>query len=75
MTEVSRSQTLRDNERIKHFAGAVTAWANALVIGGFGAMIVEQKMMLGPTLGILGGFVVVWICSMVLTMLKAQGEI
>jgi hypothetical protein len=30
--EISRSEMLRDNERIKHFAGAVTAWSNALVI-------------------------------------------
>lgn len=75
MADGSRSQTLRDNERIKHWTGALSAWGNALVIGGFGKMVVDQKLELVPSLGILGGIVVLWMGSTVLTMLVAEGEI
>lgn len=75
MVEVSRSQTLRDNERLKHFAGAVTAWANALVIGGFTKMALERAVSgVGLTMIAAGG-VMVWLCSLGLTMLMAEGEI
>ncbi len=75
MSEISRSQTLRENERIKHFAGALTAWANSLVVGGFGAMAVAENFEIGPIAGILLGFMMLWISSIVLTMLQADGEI
>lgn len=55
MPEFSRSETLRDNERIKHWASALSAWGNALVIGGFGKMIADKKIELSPALGILWG--------------------
>jgi hypothetical protein len=75
MPEISRSQTLRDNERIKHWTSALAAWGNALVIGGFGKMVVDQKLELVPCLGIIGGIVVLWMGSVILTMLVAEGEI
>lgn len=75
LPEVSHSQTLRNNERLKHFTGALTAWANALVIGGFAKMIADGKTEIGASLAILVGFVVVWISSQVLTMLQAEDEI
>lgn len=75
MPEISRSETLRDNERIKHGAGALTAWGNALLIGGFGKAIVDQKLDLRLILGILLGSVMLCMASMILTMLVAEGEI
>jgi len=75
MLEISRSETLRDNERIKHFAGALTAWSNALVIGSCGKMIVDLSLDPGPFAGIFFGFAGVWMSSMMFTMLVAEGEI
>lgn len=75
MAEVSRSQTLRDNERLKHLASAITAWANALVIGGFTKMSLEQVLSLAGFLMVIGGCVMVWLSSLGLTMLTAEGEI
>lgn len=75
MSEYSRSETLRDNERIKHIAGAMTAWGNALVIGGFGRVILDQNLEVGSISGILLGSVMLWMASTILTMLVAEGEI
>lgn len=75
MAEISRSQTLRNNERLKHFAGFLTALANALVIGGFGKMTAVGEFSIGASLAVFIGFVVVWISSVLLTMLQAEGEI
>ena len=75
MSDISRSKTLRDNERIKHWTGALSAWGNALVIGGFGKMSVDHRLEVIPSVGILGGVVVLWMGSVVLTMLVSEGEI
>lgn len=75
MSEYSRSETLRDNERIKPIAGALTAWGNALVIGGFGKAVVDQNLELRLILGMLLGSVMLWMASTILTMLVADGEI
>ena len=74
MAEISRSQTLRDNERIKHLAGTLATWANALVIAGFGTMGIDGKVEVYPILWILGGFWLIWMSSLGLTMLQAEGE-
>lgn len=73
--EVSRSETLRDNERIKHAATAVTAWANALIFGAIGKMVLDKHLELLPSLGVIGAVVVLVLCSKSLTMLVAEGEI
>ena len=75
MSEYSRSETLRDNERIKHIAGALTAWGNALVIGGFGKAVVDQNLELRLILGMFLGSVMLWMASTILTMLVAEGEL
>lgn len=75
MAEISRSQTLRDNERIKHLSGAFTAWANALVIAGFGKMGLDGQIELYPSLWILGGLWIISMASLALSMLQAEGEI
>lgn len=75
MIEISRSETLRDNEKVKHWSGALSTWGNALVIGGFGKMIVDLNVELGPVSEILFGFVMLWMSSIVLSMLVAEGEI
>ena len=75
MLEISRSETLRDNERIKHFVGAMTAWSNALLIGGIGKSIVDLRIELGPAVGSLLGASGIWMSSTILTMLVAEGEI
>ena len=75
MSEISRSETLRDNERIKHIAGALTAWGNAFVFGGFGKAVVDQNLELRLALGVLLGFAMLWMPSTILTMLVAEGEI
>lgn len=75
MPDFSRSETLRDNERIKHWTSTLSTWGNALVIGDFGKMIADQKIELSPALGILWGIAALWMGSIVLTMLVAEGEI
>ncbi|HEV8406366.1 MAG TPA: hypothetical protein VGQ34_00395 [Sphingomicrobium sp.] len=75
MPEFSRSETLRDNEPFKHWSGALSTWGNALVIGGFGKIIVDLSLELGPVAAILFGLAVPWMSSKILTMLVAEGEI
>ena len=75
MPKSSRSETLRDNEWIKHWTSALSAWGNALVIGCAGKMVVDQRMELVPSLGIVAGAVVLWMGSVLLIMLVAEGEI
>lgn len=70
--ESTRSQVLQDNERIKHAATAVTAWANALVIasggkwalGGFDAYVLLWAMC---------ALSLLWAASQSLTMLEDKG--
>jgi len=75
MAEYSRSETLRDNERIKHFANAWTALSNALLIGSLGKIIIDLKFELGPVAGIVLGITGLWMSSMMLTTLVAESEI
>ena len=74
LLEISRSETLRANERIKHFAGALTACSNALLIGSIGKIVVDLDLELGPAAGILLGIAGIWMSSIMLTMLVAEGE-
>ena len=73
--EVSRSATLRENERIKHIVAAITAWANALIIGGFAKMGVDTTIELFPALWIVFGTWLIWMASLMLTLMKAEGEL
>jgi hypothetical protein len=75
MPEISRSETLRENERIKYWTGALSAWGNALVIGDVGNMVVHLRPELASSLGLLMGVGVLWMGAAVLTLLVAEGEI
>jgi hypothetical protein len=69
-TERSESATLQTNERIKHIAGSVTAWGNALVIATFGRWALvgfDAFVVLW-----LVGACLIWTASQSLTMLKVE---
>lgn len=70
-TGVSRSATLQTNERVKHIAGAITAWGNALLITALGRWV-----LVGFDAYVLLWLVVaaclIWVASHSLTMLKVE---
>jgi fatty acid desaturase len=70
-TERSASTTLQTNERIKHFAGAVTAWGNALLIATFGkwALVGFDPFVL---LWLVIALCLIWAASRALTMLEVE---
>jgi hypothetical protein len=69
--ERSGSTRLQTNERIKHLAGSITTWANALLIATFGRWAV-----IGFDAYVLLWFVIagclIWAASHSLTMLKVE---
>lgn len=67
----SGSATLQTNERIKHIAGTVTAWGNALLIAALGrwALAGFDAYVL---LWIVGALGLIWTASHSLTMLKVE---
>jgi hypothetical protein len=69
----NRSETLQANERIKHLAGAVTAWGNALLIASFGkwALVGFDVYVL---LWLAASIALIWAASHALTMLEADHD-
>jgi hypothetical protein len=70
-TGSSGSTTLQTNERIKHLAGAVTAWGNALLIATFGkwALAGFDPFVL---LWLVVAACLIWAASRALTMLGGE---
>lgn len=69
--EPSGSTALQTNERIKHIAGSVTTWGNALLIATFGrwAVIGFDAYVL---LWLVIAACLIWAASHSLTMLKVE---
>jgi hypothetical protein len=69
--EPSGSTKLQTNERIKHIAGAVTAWGNALLIATFGKWALAG---FDPfvVLWLVIAACLIWAASRALTMLEAE---
>ena len=70
----SRSETLRVNERLKHLSSATTTFCAALSVG---IVIRMQSQGVGAVdlLWIGAAATLIWIASLVLTLLQADDEI
>jgi hypothetical protein len=67
-----RSQTLRDNERTKHFAGVLTAAGNALLIAAFAKVWVEVSFDLHSLMWLTVAALLLWLSSNILKLLDAE---
>jgi hypothetical protein len=72
--DISKSQTLRFNERIKHAANTVTAFCVALTVA-ITVRMQAQGFDLPGLLWIGGALFLIWIASLLLTLLQAEEEI
>ena len=68
----ARSDTLRNNERTKHFAGAMTAWGNALVIAAFASISLRGGLELYSLGWLVVAALLLWLSSNILKLLDAE---
>ena len=68
----SRSQTLRSNERIKHFVGVLTALGTALMIAAFARISFHGGLELSSLGWLVVAAMALWLSSHTLTILEAE---
>jgi hypothetical protein len=68
----ARSETLRNNERTKHFASVMTAWGNALVIAAFARISFHGGLELSSLSWLVVAATALWLSWRALTMLEAE---
>jgi hypothetical protein len=68
----SRSQTLRSNERIKHFVGVLTALGTALLIAAFARISFHGGFELSSLSWSVVAALMLWLSSRALTILEAE---
>jgi len=68
----SRSQTLRSNERIKHFVGVLTALGTALMIAAFARISFHGGFELSSLGWLVVAAMALWLSSLTLTILEAE---
>jgi hypothetical protein len=70
----ARCQTLRSNERIKHFVGVLTAWGNALAIAAFARVGLSAGFDLNSMSWLAGAAMLLGPSSLLLATLEAEDE-
>jgi uncharacterized membrane protein len=71
----SKSETLRRNERIKHGVTALTAFSVALIVGSVLRLLNEGQVEAFQLFWASVGLCLIWIASLLLTLLEAEDEI
>lgn len=72
---LSKSETLRRNERVKHAATALTAFAVALIVGSILRMLSDHILDFFLLFWCLCAVCLIWIASLTLTLLQAEDEL
>ena len=75
MGDLSRSQQLRANERIKHITIVLTALGNASIIGVIAKLQLKGEFHLADAFWMFGSLWLIWLASMTLTLLRSEEEI
>jgi hypothetical protein len=74
MTERSKSETLQTNERIKHAANALTAFCVALSVA-ITVRLQTQGIDIISLFWIVTALALIWVASLLLTLLRAEDEL